>query len=662
MSTAATDDCWTLRAADRTLLGNKSSATRLGFAVLLKLFQAEGRFPRRPEDVPAIAVEAVARQVGVPAAAWTGYDWRGRTIEYHRAQIRAALGFREATDEDAAALTHWLEGQVLATERRHDRLVAAARERCRSLRIEPPFSERLDRLVRSALHRQEEAFCAALLARLPPETAARLDALLRASDPTPDDGEDAVSGPPALLTLRTGTGQARLQSVSEEADKLRRIRALALPGGLFDGVPSRVMLAYRRRVAAEELHELRRHPDALRLTLLAAFCHVREREIADSLTDLLITTVHRIGTKAEKRVEGELIGDLKRVAGKPALLIDHPPLWWTPRVSSCGGGGAYDDEENPTGVHGRVQARGGGLAAGQRPSLDADCDGAGPGAIGAATLAQPGERGGTGGICSPAWGCCGCDVGRAGGDPPPAPGAGPGADGARHLKKSSRHLLEPAEMRFRFIEGHREVFLVRVMCSVLHVSASGYYAWRGRPMSARAQANQALVEDIRRVHAGIRRRYGSPRVHASLQAEGKRVGCNRVARLMHEHGIQAHRRRPFRKTTDSNHAFPPAPNLLDRQFASAVAPNQVWLADMTYIATGEGWLYLAAILDLFSRKIVGWAMSETMPQELTLAALHMAITNRNPGPGLLHHSDRGSELMLHTPTAGCWTSTGCGAR
>lgn len=202
-------------------------------------------------------------------------------------------------------------------------------------------------------------------------------------------------------------------------------------------------------------------------------------------------------------------------------------------------------------------------------------------------------------------------------------------------------------MTFRFIEDHREVFLVRVMCSVLQVSASGYYAWRGRPESARARANKTLVEDIRRVHAGSRRRYGSPRVHASLRAEGKRVGCNRVARLMHEHGIQAHRKRPFRKTTDSDHAFPPAPNLLDRQFASAVMPNQVWLADMTYIATGEGWLYLAAVLDLFSRKVVGWAMSETMPQELTMAALNMAIINRKPGPGLLHHSDRGSQYAAH---------------
>ena len=187
------EDRWTLRAADRALLGNKTGSTRLGFAVLLKLFQADGRFPRRPEDVPIAAVEALASQVGVPAAAWQGYDWRGRTIEYHRAQIRAALGFREATDEDAAALAQWLEGQALAAERRHDRLLAAARERCRSLRIEPPSSDRLDRLVRSALHRQEDAFCTALLARLPPSTAAGLDALIRvpeAEEGTDGDGEE----------------------------------------------------------------------------------------------------------------------------------------------------------------------------------------------------------------------------------------------------------------------------------------------------------------------------------------------------------------------------------------------------------------------------------------------------------------------------------------
>ena len=142
-------------------------------------------------------------------------------------------------------------------------------------------------------------------------------------------------------------------------------------------------------------------------------------------------------------------------------------------------------------------------------------------------------------------------------------------------------------MRFRFIEDHRAVFVVRVMCAVLEVSASGYYAWRSRPESARARSNRALVDDIRRVHADSRRRYGSPRVHATLQAEGSPAGRNRVARLMRRHGIRARCRRRFRTTTDSNHALPLAPNLLARQFTAA-APDQVWLADITYIPTDEG--------------------------------------------------------------------------
>jgi putative transposase len=201
-------------------------------------------------------------------------------------------------------------------------------------------------------------------------------------------------------------------------------------------------------------------------------------------------------------------------------------------------------------------------------------------------------------------------------------------------------------MRFRFIEDHRDVFLVRVMCAVLEVSASGYYAWRERPESRRAAADRELLTEVRRVHANSRRRYGSPRVHAALRREGKRVGRNRVARLMHRNGIQARQKRRFRKTTDSNHSFPLAPNLLARQFTAA-APNKIWLADITCVPTLEGWLYLAVVLDMFSRKVVGWAMSETMPQELTVAALRMAITNREPGKGLLHHSDRGSQYAAH---------------
>ncbi len=312
------DDRWALQASDRTLLGNKVGATRLGFAVLLKMFQVNGRFPYRPEEGPFAAVEAIASQIEVPAEAWRGYDWRSRAAAYHRAQIRDALGFREPTLEDTDALAHWLEGQVFALEHRPDRLLTAARERCRSLRIEPPSPDRLDRSVRSVVHRHEEAWCDGLVTRLPSAASAALDALLKATHSDATGGEDNRA---PLLPLRAGAGQASLQSVSEEADKLACIRALALPPGLFVDLPSKVLLAYRRRVAAEELHELRRHPAAIRLTLLAAFCHVRGREITDALVDLLIATVHRIGATAEKRVESELIADLKRVAGKPAPLF-----------------------------------------------------------------------------------------------------------------------------------------------------------------------------------------------------------------------------------------------------------------------------------------------------------------------------------------------------
>jgi transposase InsO family protein len=201
-------------------------------------------------------------------------------------------------------------------------------------------------------------------------------------------------------------------------------------------------------------------------------------------------------------------------------------------------------------------------------------------------------------------------------------------------------------MRFCFIEDHRAAFPVRIMCAVLEVSASGYYAWRDRPESRRATENHALAADIRRVHADNRAIYGSPRVHAALRAEGRRVGVNRIARLMRHHGIQGRYKRRVPRTTDSKHSLPIASNLLDRQF-SAPAPNRTWLADITYIPTGEGWLYLAVVLDMFSRRVVGWAMSETMPQELTIAALRMAITNRRPAPGLVHHSDRSSQYAAH---------------
>ena len=196
-------------------------------------------------------------------------------------------------------------------------------------------------------------------------------------------------------------------------------------------------------------------------------------------------------------------------------------------------------------------------------------------------------------------------------------------------------------MRFRFIEDRRADYPVRVMCDALDVSPAGYYAWRSRPESQRSAANRELVDDIRRVHRDACGRYGSPRIHVELKAQGRGASRGRIERLMRHHGIRAIMARPrWVRTTDSRHDLPIAPNLLDRNFAAA-APNRVWLADITYVETDQGWLYLAAVMDLFSRKIVGWAMADHLRAYLPLAALRMAISAQRPGAGLIHHSDRG---------------------
>lgn len=199
-------------------------------------------------------------------------------------------------------------------------------------------------------------------------------------------------------------------------------------------------------------------------------------------------------------------------------------------------------------------------------------------------------------------------------------------------------------MKYAWIEQHRDSYSLTLMCQLLGVSRSGAHAARVRPASKRALTDAQLTDEIRRQQRRHRGRYGRRRMGRQVGAAlGRRVNEKRVGRLMREHGLQSRKRRRFRVvTTDSRHAHPVAPNVLARDFV-ATAPNQKWLADITYVPTGEGWLYLALILDLYSRKFVGWAMSESMPKELTLAALAMALGWRDPPAGLTHHSDRGSQ-------------------
>lgn len=196
-------------------------------------------------------------------------------------------------------------------------------------------------------------------------------------------------------------------------------------------------------------------------------------------------------------------------------------------------------------------------------------------------------------------------------------------------------------MRFGFIAEHQDEYCVRLLCLVLRVSRSGYYAWRGRQESKRSRENRELLAEIRRVHQDRRKRcYGSPRVHQQLRQQGLSCGRHRIARLMRSGGIRAQVGRKFKVTTDSAHDRPVAPNLLGRDF-EATAPNQKWAGDISYIWTGEGWLYLAVVIDLFSRMVVGWSMMPRMTSDLVCRALRMAIVTRLPFEKPLMHSDRG---------------------
>jgi transposase InsO family protein len=198
-------------------------------------------------------------------------------------------------------------------------------------------------------------------------------------------------------------------------------------------------------------------------------------------------------------------------------------------------------------------------------------------------------------------------------------------------------------VKYQFISTHREEFEITVMCRVLAVSRSGYYAWLKRPTSPRKMADQRLSQQIKEIHQQSRQTYGSPRIQAELAENGISCSPKRVARLMRQAALVAKQSRKFKvTTTDSVHNYPVAPNLLEQDFGAS-RPNEKWLSDITYIPTAEGWLYLAAVLDLYSRRIVGWAMSDSLERHLPINALKMAIQARQPAPGLLHHSDRGSQ-------------------
>lgn len=290
---------WHILPHEQELIGSKRGTTRLGFALLLKFFQLEGRFPSGPHEIPAEVVQFVASEVGVDLNAWEDYPWQGRSVEYHRSSIRAYLGFRESTVADTDALETWLVEEPLNQEHQMDRLREAVLARCRKLHIEPPSQDQIRRSLRSAIQAHETLFCKNISGKIDAEKLDRLDTLLEADPSDEDEG-----GWTKWQTIRDEPGRAGLASVKEAAARLRLLREVGLPAELFQGVPPKLVERYAKRAAVEEPFELRRHTRPLKATLMAAFLHRRTEILIDHIVDLLVETVHKMGKGAEKKIDG----------------------------------------------------------------------------------------------------------------------------------------------------------------------------------------------------------------------------------------------------------------------------------------------------------------------------------------------------------------------
>ncbi len=323
---------FTLIEEDLPVLANKTGITRLGCALLLKCFQYEGHFPPTRNDIPKAIVDYVARQLKLDAVLFAQYDWEGRTIKGHRTQIREHLSFRETTIIDTEEMKSWLITEKLASDQNMEHLKAVVIKRFRDLKIEPPTTDRMERLIRSACTTYEQTLFAEIMQRLPLSTRTLLDDLLTRSTTLAEQEEQLQDDEPAgtpiqarqtpitWQDLKTNPGAVGLESVLHEIDKVRVLTQLALPANLFEQVSPKVVTLYRQRAATDTLYELRRHPDATRYTLLAAFCQQRTGEVTDSLVDLLLLVIRRIGAKAEKHVKKQYLDEIQTVEGKQRLL------------------------------------------------------------------------------------------------------------------------------------------------------------------------------------------------------------------------------------------------------------------------------------------------------------------------------------------------------
>ncbi len=304
---------WTFLPQELELVNSKVGANQIGFAVLLKYFQIYARFPNSPQEIPETIISYIAQQLQIPDRFYSDYDWQGRSISNHRASIRKLFGFRTATIADGEEMVDWLKAEIIPNEQRIEPITELVYQRWRELQIEPPTPGRVERLIRSAIAQHEADFCQQTLDKLTPEIIEQIDILLSTEET--EELENAQSEKRSIgkikmsdfAFLKTDPGAVGLGSFLTEIEKLRRIRAVGLPTNLFEGRSPKLVKTYRQRAATETPYLLRQHQDAIRYTLMAAFCIQRSQEITDNLIEILIQIIHRLDSRASKRINQQLI-------------------------------------------------------------------------------------------------------------------------------------------------------------------------------------------------------------------------------------------------------------------------------------------------------------------------------------------------------------------
>jgi TnpA family transposase len=317
---------WTLLPTELELVSSKVGANRIGFAVLLKYFQAFARFPNSPAEISEDIVSYIAQQLQIPSNIYSEYNWQGRSISSHRASIRKLFEFRTATIIDGEEMVDWLKAEIIPNEQRIETITELVYQRFRELQIEPPTEGRVNRLIKSAIASHETDFCTQTFNKLTSETIEQIDILLSTDETNEiEDSESEKRTFGKLRTsdfafLKTDPGAVGLGSFLTEIEKLKRIRLMGLSSDLFSDISAKLIKTYRQRAATEYPYDLRQHQPAVRYTLMAAFCVQRAQEITDSLIEILTTIIKRIDNRAEKRINQELVEEFKKVSGKTGLL------------------------------------------------------------------------------------------------------------------------------------------------------------------------------------------------------------------------------------------------------------------------------------------------------------------------------------------------------